>query len=72
MDDETSAADTRQPGAEEFEHQAAQPQIGLLAEFIDFLLHNKKWWLTPIILVLLAVGILVWLGSSGMPFIYPL
>jgi hypothetical protein len=72
MHDETNAADTPQPGAEEFEQQAAQPQIGLLAEFIDFLLHNKKWWLTPIILVLLAVGILVWLGSSGMPFIYPL
>ena len=25
-------------------------------ELIDFLLHNKKWWLTPIILALLASG----------------
>ncbi|MHC4176359.1 MAG: DUF5989 family protein, partial [Planctomycetota bacterium] len=45
----------RQQEALEFEQQADQPQIGLLAEFVYFLLHNKKWWLTPIILVLLAV-----------------
>jgi len=57
----------------EFRQQAEQPQIGLVAEFVDFLLHNKKWWLTPIILVLLAVGTLLVLASSGVaPFIYPL
>jgi hypothetical protein len=59
------------PQAQQFEQEAAQPQIGLLGEFVYFLLHNKKWWLTPIILVLLAVGILVWLGSTGIPLIYP-
>jgi len=59
--------------AEDFERQAAQEQTGLLAEFVDFLKHNKKWWLTPIILVLLLVGILVLIGSSAAaPFIYPL
>ena len=36
-----------------FESQARGPSRGLIAEFTDFLLHNKKWWLTPIILVLL-------------------
>ncbi len=68
-DDQTSEPP---PQAQQFEQQADQPQIGLLAEFVDFLLHNKKWWLTPIILVLLAVGFLVWLGSSGLPFLYPI
>ncbi len=69
MADEKNAHDPPQQ-AREFQQQAAQPQIGLVAEFVDFLLHNKKWWLTPIILVLLGVGILVWLGGTGLPFIY--
>lgn len=70
--DENHARDKAGQQAREFERQAGQPQIGLLAEFLDFLLHNKKWWLTPIIVILLLVGILVWLGSSGMPLIYPI
>ena len=48
-------------------------QVGLLREFGDFLLHNKKWWLTPIILTLLLVGVLVVLGgTAAAPFIYTL
>ncbi len=70
MADEKDKTDQPQQ-AREFEQQAAQPQIGLLAEFVDFLLHNKKWWLAPIIIMLLLVAILVWLGSTGIP-IYPL
>ena len=59
--------------ANEFEQQALEAQQGLVAEFIDFLRYNKKWWLTPIILVLLALGILAWLSASGAaPFIYPM
>ena len=46
---------------------------GLLAEFIAFLSQNKKWWLLPIILVILLLGTLVLLSSTGaMPFIYTL
>lgn len=71
MTDEKNETNKLQQQALEFEQQAAQPQTGLLAEFVYFLLHNKKWWLTPIILVLLAAIFLVWLGSSGVPFIYP-
>ena len=34
---------------------------------------NKKWWLSPILLVLLLLGALVLLVGSGLaPFIYPL
>jgi hypothetical protein len=56
-----------------FESQARGPSRGILAEFTDFLLHNKKWWLTPIILVLLLVAALVILGGTGAaPFIYTL
>lgn len=57
---------------QEFEQMAEESQKGLIAEFIDFLLHNKKWWLTPIILVLLLVSLLILLAGSGAaPFIYP-
>ncbi len=46
---------------------------GLLKEFFDFLRYNKKWWLAPIIMVLLVVGILVLLGGTvAAPFIYTL
>ena len=57
----------------QFEEQASLSQPGLLREFLDFLMHNKKWWLAPIVLVLLLVGLLVILGGSGAaPFIYTL
>lgn len=57
--------------AERFAKDAAEPQPSILVEFGDFLLHNKKWWITPIILVLLLVGLLVILGGTpAAPFIY--
>ena len=47
--------------------------VGFLKELLLMLKHNKKWWLTPIILALLLFGILVILGgSSYAPFIYTL
>ena len=49
---------------DEFSSMAHEQDPGLIAEFWDFLIHNKKWWLTPIILVLLLMGLLVML--SGM------
>ncbi len=56
----------------EFEKQAASPDPGLIAEFVDFLKHSKKWWLTPIIIVLLLIGVFLIITSSvAAPFIYP-
>jgi len=71
MSDEPKNADREQ--VDEFQQEAEQAQIGIVAEFIDFLLHNKKWWLTPIIVVLAAMGALIILGGTGAaPFIYTL
>ena len=57
----------------EFEREASESQQGIVREFLDFLIHNKKWWLTPIIIVLLLVTILIVLsGSAAAPFIYTL
>lgn len=45
----------------------------LLKEFWLFLLSNKKWWLLPFLLAVLALGALVLLsGSPAAPFIYAL
>jgi hypothetical protein len=63
------------PGTEknEFTEKAAERRRGPVAEFLTFVLHNKKWWLTPIIVVLALVAVLVVLGGSGVaPFIYSL
>ncbi len=52
---------------------AQEDRQSLVSEFWDFLKHNKKWWLLPIIIVVLALGALVFLSGSGAaPFIYTL
>jgi hypothetical protein len=57
----------------EFEQLPPHHQMSLMAEFWLFIKEEKKWWLTPIILVLLGVGGLVYLTSTGAaPFIYTL
>ena len=56
-----------------FIEQAKGASQGLLSEFFDFLRYNKKWWLAPIIILLILLGLLIALGSTVMaPFIYPL
>jgi len=56
-----------------FAQQAEGSQAGFMRELWDLLRHNKKWWLTPIIVALLIMGLLVFLGATGAaPFIYTL
>ncbi len=56
-----------------FEEAATEESPGIVAEFIDFLKHSKKWWLTPIIIVLLLIGLVVLMsGTAAAPFIYTL
>jgi hypothetical protein len=62
-----------EPETDEFSRKAGERRKGPAAEFLAFVLHNKKWWLTPIIVVLALVAVLVVLGGSGVaPFIYSL
>lgn len=46
----------------------------LVKEFFLFIKQEKKWWLIPLISVLLLIGaLIVFAGSSPLaPFIYPL
>ena len=46
----------------------------LVAEFMLFLKEEKKWWLAPMVIVLLAIaGLFIFVeGSAVAPFIYTL
>lgn len=58
----------------DFEQIARSGQSrGVIGELWNFLSESKKWWLLPIIVVLLAFGLLVFLsGGAAAPFIYTL
>lgn len=47
---------------------------GLIGEFWSYLKIRKKWWLLPIIVMLVLIGALIILGQSSVlsPFIYSL
>ena len=49
-------------------------KIGFFKELLDFMRTRKRWWLVPIILVLLLLGLLIVFteGSALAPFIYSL
>ncbi len=50
------------------------PKQSLIKEFFLFIRQEKKWWLIPLIGVLLIVGVLVLFASQSplAPFLYPL
>ena len=68
---EKATADT--PATSQFADQASQQSVGIVREFWDFLRYNKKWWLLPILIVLLLVtGLVLLSGTTAAPFIYTL
>lgn len=59
--------------ASDFAGQAELPPRSFVGELWDFTRSNKKWWLTPLILVLLLLGALIAIGgTAAAPFIYTL
>jgi hypothetical protein len=61
----------KSPNTNEFEEEAQAERISIIGEFWEFLKYNKKWWLLPILVVLLLMGVFVVLGATGiLPFIY--
>jgi len=57
----------------DFASKAAGERVGLVTEMVQFLAHNKKWWLAPILIAILVLGALVLLGgTAAAPFIYTL
>ena len=76
MSDENTGQKSESGGdgqGSDFIAQAGQSRGGLASEFVDFLKDNKKWWLAPIIISILGLGLLVMLGgTAAAPFIYTL
>ena len=59
---------------DQFEQVAKSEGRGnVVSEFWYFLGQTKKWWLLPIVIILVAFGVLVVLsGTAAAPFIYTL
>lgn len=65
-------ADSNSP-KDDFASQASDERNSLVGEFTDFLKENKKWWLAPILVAIVGLGLLVLLGgTAAAPFIYTL
>lgn len=49
-------------------------RFGIAGELISFFANNKRWWLLPMIIVVLFTGVLLILAQSSAiaPFIYTL
>jgi hypothetical protein len=59
----------------EFEKSGEEKEASLFREFIEMMKQNKKYWLIPLIIILLFfAGILILASVSGAaaPFIYTL
>ncbi len=57
----------------ELERVVQERELGLLAEYWHFLRVERKWWLAPILLVLLVSGTIIFVGGTSIaPFIYAL
>jgi len=64
----------QQDGGRRFEQAArAHRETGILRELWEFLRENRRWWMIPLVVALLLVGVLVFLGgTAAAPFIYTL
>lgn len=59
--------------ANAFAAEANRERSSATGELVDFLRESKKWWLTPIVVMMLLLGVLVVLSGTGAaPFIYTL
>ncbi|HEX2660453.1 MAG TPA: DUF5989 family protein [Polyangia bacterium] len=57
-------------GRSRFE-QVAKKNTSLAGEILGYLGKNKKWWLLPIVIVFVGIGVLVLLSTTAAaPFIY--
>jgi hypothetical protein len=60
------------PPGDELARLARRKPRGLVRELWDLIRHNKKYWLVPILVALLVVGVLVVIATTAGPAIYTL
>jgi len=57
----------------DFENASEEKQSSLFSEFMGFMKETRKFWLLPLILIMLALGALLVMTNSALaPFIYTL
>ena len=57
----------------EFQDAASGRRPRITSDIWSFVWRNKRWWMIPMIAILMLLGFVVLLGSSGVgAFIYPL
>ncbi len=67
-DDKNSSAQ-----ANEFMREGQGARTSFLGDFVHLIKENRKWWMLPLVLMLVAFGALMILASTGAaPFIYTL
>jgi hypothetical protein len=57
----------------EFLKQAGAERASFFSDYLVFLKRTRKWWMLPVLVVVLLFGLLVVLSATGAaPFIYTL
>ncbi len=54
--------------------KTASRRVGIAGELLSFFARNKRWWLLPVVFVVLFAGVLIVVAQSSAlaPFIYTL
>jgi len=54
--------------------RTATRRVGIVGELLSFFARNKRWWMLPVITMILLMAVLIILGQSSSiaPFIYTL
>ena len=62
------------PGCNSLSRRITMPNQSIISEFLEFLKFRKRYWLLPIVLVLVCLGALIVFTetSAVAPFIYAL
>ena len=72
-DDSRGAADAGAAEESSLAAAAGRRQPSLLRELCEFAWHNKKWWIIPVVGLLLLLTLFVVFADAGLlPFIYAL
>jgi uncharacterized protein DUF5989 len=68
-----TSADDDKSSADSFRRQASLERPGFFSEYLHLLRKTGKWWLLPMLLILLGLGAMMVLSSTAAaPFIYTL
>ena len=54
--------------------RSAGRRLGIVGELVMYFVGHRRWWMLPLVLVVLVAGLLILLAQSSAlaPFLYPL